>query len=92
MPAQIMKSENDAIAGMERVIRGRVSVIKKRDAEGLLRGTHVPVTKSKPSCLAPSKKLFFKYLVRDLHPSSMTPFCVLLLVLVKSDFNAPEPP
>lgn len=48
--------------------------------------------KSFLTCLAPSRKLFFKYLRSPLTPSSNAPFLVRLFVLVKSDFNAPEPP
>jgi hypothetical protein len=76
----------------ERVINGRGSVTKNMELEGVCRGTQFPAIRSKPSCLAPSKKLFLKYLKSDLTPSSMTPFLVLLLVRVKSDFKAPEPP
>ena len=131
-PAQIMKSEKEAIGGIwaeryislakiviilqlltERMIKGRGSEMRNNDEEGFFLGTQVPVTRSKPSygrtypvndpsmhgkiksfltCLAPSRKLFFKYLRSDLTPSSNAPFLVRLFVLVKSDFNAPEPP
>lgn len=48
-PAQIMNKEKKATRGMDRVTRGRPSVIKKMEFIGFFLGIQFPVNKSKPS-------------------------------------------